>query len=86
MKNYITSETLPELLHDLAEKFMEHNDKLTIFVDLVGQFPSNSMIKIRVTENVNNEEVVNKEYEIINKVYDSIDVLDHTIEDALTGF
>ena len=85
MKNYITTELLPELIHDLAEKFLEECDKVAIDISLFKNTDNcRPSLEVKVLRNETWETLTENKYDIINKPRDCYDVLDETINEALT--
>ena len=83
MKNYITKEALPGILEHLAEKFLEHDDNVAVKVELITYNNSNPILEIEVSQNGTWTRLVKKEYEIINGIKDSYDVVGDTVTEAL---
>lgn len=85
MKKFITTEILPDILNDLAEKFLENCDKVAIDIRMV-RFTNNCRptLEVKVLKEGTWEVITDNKYDLIEKVHDGYDVLDETIEDALT--
>ena len=84
MKKFVVAENLPEILNDLADKFLEHSEKIAIDISLV-QFTDNCRptLEIKVLRNGTWETITENRYDLIAKPRDGYDVIDETIEDAL---
>lgn len=84
MKKFVTKDTLPDILSDLAENFLDYSDKIAVEISLV-QFTSNCRptLDIRVQKNGTWETLAEHRYDIIDKVYDCVDVHDETLDDAI---
>lgn len=87
MKNYITNEILPDILHDLAEKFLENPEGICLHVHL--SMCSDGLPELRVgvaqygrsfNERVN---LTEKLYKIIPKVSDGYDVIEDTVQSLI---
>lgn len=89
MKNYITNEILPDTLNDLAIKFLENSDKLsiTIKLDKDNNLPA---LTIRIAEYGSSTSelhtLVEQRYTMLPKVSDGYDVIEDTIHAALMRF
>lgn len=83
MKNYITKEALPEILAHLAEKFVEHDDIITITAEMITYGQSNPILEIRVRQQGTWNQLLKKEYEIIDGVKDSYDIVGDTVAEAI---
>lgn len=82
MKNYITTEALPEIINDLAEKFLEEFPKLSLNIDFSVD-TCGPKVRIVVETPDKTETLAERSYIIIGKVSDTYDVLGATIEDAI---
>lgn len=86
MKNYITNETLPDILSDLAEKFLDNGNRVHIDIELSSDPSGHPVLSIRIWEKRNDGKhlLCQKGYEIISSVSDRYDVMSDTIEEAIT--
>lgn len=82
MKNYITKETLPEILNDLAEEFFKNSSDIAVNMDL-SVFNGNPTLRIEVSGSDRTETLSRGFYTIAEKVSDSFDVIDDTIDEAV---
>lgn len=82
MKNYITKETLPEILNDLAEEFFKNSSDIAVNVDL-SMLHGNPTLRIEVSGSDRTETLAVSMYTIAEKVSDSFDVIDDTIDEAV---
>lgn len=84
MKKFISIEELPDILNDLAEKFIENCDKVAIKCEMY-KYSAEEMPRFQVSiQNAANWEMMcEEEYYIITKVCDADDVLDDTVVDVL---
>ena len=84
MKNYITEETLLEILNDLAGKFLEDSDKLSVNITLDRSDLPRLTVRTSRYGSSKNElfMLAEKSYDIIEKVHDTYDVIGETIPES----
>lgn len=82
MKNYITKETLPEILNDLADEFFKNSSNIAVNIDL-SVLNGNPTLRIEVTGSDRTETLACRSYTIAEAVHDSFDVIDNTIDEAV---
>lgn len=84
MKKYITKEELPDILSDLADKFLDNLDKIALDINLV-RFTDNCRpnLTIKVSSRETGEELTYERYDIIDMLHDCYDVYTETISEAI---
>lgn len=81
MKKFITKEALPDILADLAEKFLVNCDKVAIDISLVKYSTGQPCLQIKALRTGTWETIAENQYEMIDKVHDSYDVIGEAIEE-----